>query len=112
MKKITRGYVKHYDIISMKQTLPSGRHIYVKYEKVNDGYWQPRYSTDSAYHICPMNGRFINCKDCDAYDTDDCMKYRELVSNDEMASRATACSNAKDCVIDFRSTDGQTKRYI
>lgn len=105
--KITKGYVNHYQTIKMTQMLPSGRHVYVMYTKIkNKDQWQATYSTDSAYHICPFDGRFINCQDCDVYSTDkeyidNCLLHSEMVSSKEMASRANACAKASDCTIEF-----------
>ena len=60
------------------------------------------YSTDSAYHICPYDGRFRDCKTCDATINNlDCSGYEEIISSTEMAQRAAACSKAPDCTIKF-----------
>lgn len=105
--KITKGYVNHYQTIKMTQTLPSGRHVYVTYTKIeNKDRWQAAYSTDSAYHICPFDGRFINCPDCGVCSTDkeheeSCVSHKEVISSKEMASRANACAKAPDCTIEF-----------
>lgn len=108
-KKITRGYVNHYQTIKMAQTLPSGRHVFVEYVKTPNDKWVATYSTDSAYHICPYNGQFIDCAQCAAVieaanDEDivkNCFTREERISSEEMASRATACVNADGCKIDF-----------
>ena len=108
-KKITKGYVNHYQTIKMAQTLPSGRHVFVEYKKTPTDKWYAHYSTDSAFHICPYSGEFKECSDCDAYfdavDDEDfiesCLQYEERISSEEMASRATACVNADGCKIDF-----------
>lgn len=100
--KITKGYVNHYQTITMTQTLPSGRNVYAKYVRIGKDKWNPIYSTDSAYHICPYDGQFRDCKVCDVTINGlDCISHEEVISSAEMASRATACANAKNCTINF-----------
>ena len=107
--KITRGYVNHYQTIKMVQTLPSGRHVFVEYIKIGKDKWTPKYSTDSAYHICPYDGRFQDCIACEAFTealndemiVKNCQKHTEEISSTEMAQRAAACSKAPDCMISF-----------
>lgn len=111
MKKITRAYVTHFNIINMEQILPSGRKVCVQWNRTKNNKWMPVYSTDSVYHICPYDGQFIDCNRCECYnDLPDemlkaCEAKLEYISNEEMASRATACANAHCCTISFRSTD-------
>ena len=114
MVKITRAYVVRFDEIEMEQLLPSRRKITVKWHKRPDKSWIPFYSTDSAFHICPYNGQFKDCRDCIAYSEDmviwdkNCNDIweKEAINSNEMASRATACANAEDCSIVYRSIYG------
>lgn len=106
MRNITKGYIKHYERIKMEQTLPSGRHLRVEYMRIPTGKWVAKYETDSVYHICPYDGVFRNCKDCEAYNEEDekmnsCILHSDVVTDDEMVSRAVACAAAKDCTINF-----------
>lgn len=112
-QKITRAYITHFNQISMEQLLPSGRKVCVEWTRIDKNGWLPIYSTDSVYHICPYNGRFGACLVCKAYNddaktmADNCWKewQKELISNEEMTSRAIACADAPGCTISFRSVD-------
>ena len=112
MNKYTRAYVSHFDTIVMTQTLPTGRIVRCDWLRDDNKLWHPIYSTNSAYHICQYSGLFKDCKNCKCYNDDatimsrNCAQESEALSMDEMASRATACANAKGCTIDFRSGNG------
>lgn len=115
MKKITRAYVSHYNLIKFSQKLPSGRSVYVNWVRLEKDKWLPNYSTDSAFQICTATGDFMTCNNCKAYDEDpekmvkNCKRIhlRQIISDNEMAQRATACINAVGCTVDFRSIDGE-----
>lgn len=113
-KKITRAFVTHHNLITMEQILPSGRKVWATWGRLKKDEWLPSYKTDSAYHICPYDGAFKDCKTCDMYDEDggtmfdNCMEWwnKQKITDEEMASRATACANAAGCTIKFGSVDG------
>ena len=112
-KRITRAYVSHFDTCVMKQLLPTGRFIRCDWLRDDNNLWHSIYSTNSAYHICKHTGQFKDCKDCECYNEDAfamsrmCEAQAEVVSMDEMASRATACLNAEGCTVSFRSMHGE-----
>ncbi len=112
MDKITKGYVNRFDKIKFTQVLPSGRYVYEEYT------WHPlikqwyiQYSSDSVYHICPYDGIFRECKDCEVYnEAIDDEKFIELcsartcwVSSNELARRCTLCEKGKNCKVDYWS---------
>ena len=111
MKKITRAYVTHFDIIDMIQTLPTGRVVKCEWIRDDNDRWHSNYSSNSAYHICKYSGIFKDCQNCKCYNDDaemmskQCATQGEAISMNEMASRATACANAKGCTINFRSSN-------
>ena len=102
-KKITRGYVEHYNTVVFTETLPSGRHIEQTYTKTPKG-WLAMHSTDSAYHICPYDGVFRQCQECGAdkedFDVEFCKSKREYITGDELAARCNDCL-AADVPVKF-----------
>ena len=111
-KKVTRAYVSHFDKCVMRQVFPTGRIVQCDWMRDENSLWHSIYSTNSAYHICKHTGQFKDCKNCNCYDDDafemsrKCEAQAEVISMDEMASRATACLNAEGCTVSFRSSNG------
>ena len=111
MKKITRAYVTHFDTIDMTQILPTGRIVKCEWIRDDNDLWHSNYSSNSAYHICKYSGIFKDCQNCKCYNDDaetmskQCAAEGEAITMNEMASRATACANAKGCTISFRSSN-------
>ena len=108
--KVTRAIISHQDRVKMTQTLPSGRHVYAVYKKNPNKKWWAEYSTDSAYHICPYSGKFIDCKKCELYGPFDeeeqiksCLTEVEYISTEEMTKRAYLCSIAEGCDLQYWS---------
>lgn len=99
VRKVNKDYVSQYSKIIMTQPLAHEKYIQLTYEKDIDGRWKARYSTNSAYHICPYDGIFRNCKDCgaleDDFDVKFCLKKQQIVSSGALANRANDCLSAE-----------------
>lgn len=112
MDKITKGYVNRFDMIKFTQILPSGRRIHeTYYREPAKEMWRIQYTTDSAYHICPYDGTFRECGDCNAVldsveDTEiveKCLEKMMRVSSEVLARRCTLCEKGKNCKVDYWS---------
>lgn len=112
MDKITKGYVNRFDRIKFTQLLPSGRHVYEEYiRQPHTENWYMKYSSDSAHHICPYDGMFRECIDCEVYDeaVDDedfvelCLSHEIRIDSTELARRCTLCEKSKNCKVDYWS---------
>lgn len=112
MDKITKGYVNRFDRIKFTQVLSSGRKVYEEYiRKPNTEKWYVQHSSDSAHHICPYDGIFRECVDCEEYENavDDedfvegCLARTEWVLSTELARRCTLCEKGKNCKVDYWS---------
>ena len=61
-------------------------------------FWKVTHTTNSAYHICPYDGIFRNCKDCgaleDDFDIKFCLKKQQLISSGALSNRVNDCLNA------------------
>lgn len=97
VRKVNKDYVNQYSIITMVQPLAHEKYIKLTYEKGKDG-WHARYSTNSAYHICPYDGNFRNCKDCgaleDDFDVKFCLKKEQILSAGALSVRVNECLGA------------------
>ncbi len=113
MNKVTKSFIKLQDIVEMIQTLPSGEKVKVIWTTVRSNQWLPTYSTTSSFPFCPNDGQFKKCEDCAAYSEDkdemykECMKmwFAQAITDEEMTSRANACSEDPNCEISYRSYD-------
>lgn len=112
MDKITKGYVNRFDKIKFTQVLPGGRKVYEEYiRKPNTEKWYVQHSSDSAHHICPYDGIFRECVDCEEYENavDDedfvegCLARTEWVLSTELARRCTLCEKGKGGKVDYWS---------
>jgi len=112
MDKITKGYVNRFDKIKFTQVLPSGRSVYEEYIKhPYADEWYIKYSSDSAHHICPYDGMFRECVDCEVYDeaVDDedfvelCLSREIRIDSTELARRCTLCEKGTNCKVDYWS---------
>lgn len=112
MNKITKGYVNRFDLIKFTQILPSGRRVcetYFKQPNVEE--WTIQYTTDSAYHICPYDGIFRDCGNCDVYeeagDEEDfierCLAHIQRINSMELARRCTLCERDENCDVYYWS---------
>ena len=95
MRRLSKDYISQYSKIIMTQPLAHGKYIQLSYEKDTDGKWRARYSTNSAYHICPYDGNFRNCKDCgaleDDFDIKFCLKKEQILSAGAVSVRVNEC---------------------
>ena len=82
-RKVNKDYVNQYRKIILTQPLAHGKYIQQVYTK--EGLtWKVTHTTNSAYHICPYDGIFRNCKDCgaleDDFDIKFCLKKEQILS--------------------------------
>ena len=112
MNKITKGYVNRFDRIKFTQVLPSGRHVYEEYTRQpHKEMWCIEYSSDSAHHICPYDGVFRECIDCEVYDkavTDEdfvelCLAHIIRIDSTELARRCMLCEKGINCKVEYWS---------
>lgn len=112
MNKITKGYVNRFDLIKFTQVLPNGRHMFETYfREPNKETWKIQHSTDSAYHICPYDGIFRECGECevvlesanDEEIVEKCLQKLERISSEGLARRCTLCEQTADCKVDYWS---------
>lgn len=112
MNKITKGYVNRFDTIKFTQTLPSGRCVHeTYYREPGKEMWRIQHTTDSAYHICPYDGIFRECNECDAVlksANDDeiiekCLQKLERISSEGLAHRCTLCEQTVGCTVNYWS---------
>ena len=96
-RKVNKDYVNQYSKVTMTQPLAHGKYIELSYEREGDK-WKARYSTNSAYHICPYDGNFRNCKDCgaldDEFDVKFCLKKEQILSSGAVSVRVNECLSA------------------
>ena len=96
-RKVNKDYVNQYNRVILTQPLAHGKYIQLIYDKVDKG-WKATYSTNSAYHICPYDGIFRNCKDCgaleDNFDIKFCLKKQQILSAGTLSNRINECYNA------------------
>ena len=96
-RKINKDYVNQYSKVIMTQPLAHGKYIQLTYEK-DDIKWRARYSTNSAFHICPYDGNFRNCRDCGALDdnfnVNYCLKKEQVISAGALSNRINDCLKA------------------
>lgn len=94
-RRVNKDYVNQYSKIILTQPLAHGKHIQLTFEKTDKNWWKARYSTNSAYHICPYDGNFRNCKDCgaleDDFDVNFCLKKEQFLSAGAVSVRANEC---------------------
>ena len=93
-RKVNKDYVNQYSKVILIQPLAHGRYIQLMYEKVDKG-WKATYSTNSAFHICPYDGIFRNCRDCgaleDDFDGKFCLKKQQIISAGALSNRINDC---------------------
>lgn len=96
-RKINKDYLSQYTQVSMIQPLANEKYIKLTYDKTDKG-WKATYSTNSAYHICPYDGNFRNCKDCgaleDDFDVKFCLKKEQILSAGALSVRVNECLGA------------------
>ena len=96
-RKVNKDYVNQYSKIVFTQPLAHGKYIQQTYDKTDKG-WVVSHSTNSAYHICPYDGIFRNCKDCgaleDDFDVKFCLKKQQIISAGALSNRANDCLSA------------------
>jgi len=94
-RRVNKDYVNQYSKIILTQPLAHNKRIQLTFEKTGEGWWKARYSTNSAYHICPYDGIFRNCKDCgaleDDFDVEFCLKKELFLSAGAVSVRANEC---------------------
>lgn len=94
-RRVNKDYVNQYSKVVLTQPLAHNKHIQLTFEKAGEGWWKARYSTNSAYHICPYDGIFRNCKDCgaleDDFDVEFCLKKELFLSAGAVSVRANEC---------------------
>lgn len=94
-RRVNKDYVNQYSKIILTQPLAHNKHIQLTFEKTDKSWWKARYSTNSAYHICPYDGNFRNCKDCgaleDDFDVNFCLKKEQFLSAGAVSVRANEC---------------------
>ena len=97
-RKVNEKYVENFSTIIFTQPLRSGRIIEEVYSKTPKG-WLVTYNSDSAYHICPYDGAFRNCKECGAndedFDVNFCLEKRQYFTPKELVNRIEICLDAK-----------------
>lgn len=96
-RKVNKDYVNQYGKIVLTQPLAHGKYIQQTYTK--EGLtWKVVHSSNSAYHICPYDGQFRNCKDCgaleDDFDVKFCLKKQQLISSTALSGRINDCLKA------------------
>ena len=109
-RKINKDYVNQYRKIILTQPLAHGKYIQQVYTK--EGLtWKVTHTTNSAYHICPYDGIFRNCKDCgaleDDFDIKYCLKKQQLISSGALSNRVNDCLNA-NLEVQFIDQKGKT----
>lgn len=96
-RKVNKDYVNQYSKIILTQPLAHEKYIRQTYDKIDKG-WKVTHSTNSAYHICPYDGIFRNCKDCgaleDDFDVSFCLNKTQIVSAGALSGRINDCLGA------------------
>ena len=96
-RKVNKDYVNQYHQVVLTQPLAHGKYIRQTYNKTKHG-WVITHSTNSAYHICPYDGQFRNCKDCgaleDDFDIKFCLKKQQVVGAAALSERVNDCLGA------------------
>lgn len=98
-RRVNKDYVNQYSTVTITQPLAHGKKMVLQYRKAIDGKnWVARYSTDSAYHICPYDGIFRNCKDCEGYPDDGdasfCINKVQVLGAGALSERINECISA------------------
>ena len=96
-RKINKDYINHYNQVILTQPLAHNKYIRQTYDKTDNG-WKVTHSTNSAYHICPYDGIFRNCKDCgaldDNFDVNFCLNKTQIFSAGALSKRVNDCIGA------------------
>ena len=96
-RKVTVNYVENFSTITFTQPLSKGRYIEEVYTKTPKG-WLLMYTSNSAYHICPYDGAFRDCRQCGAdkedFSMDFCLKKRQYFSSAALVERIGLCLKA------------------
>ena len=82
-RRVNKDYVNQYSKVILTQPLAHGKHIQLTFEKGDKG-WVARYSTNSAYHICPYDGN-------EDFDVNFCLKKEQILSAGAVSVRANEC---------------------
>lgn len=98
-RKITDKYIANYSTVVMVQPLSKGRYIeQICLRRPRTSDWSVSYVSNSAYHICPYDGIFRNCKECgidnEDFDAKFCTNKQQIISDKEMAKRVNECQAA------------------
>ena len=93
IRKINKDYLDGYSKVILIQPVKYGT-IIQTYTKEGKG-WKVTHSTTTAFHICPYDGIFRNCKDCgaleDDFDGQFCLKKLQVFSSGAVCSRINDC---------------------
>lgn len=96
-RKINKRYIENFSTVVFTQPLSKGRKIEEIYSKTPKG-WLLMYSSNSAYHICPYDGVFRDCKECGVNDADFsmdfCLNKRQYFSSAALIERIDLCKKA------------------
>ncbi len=86
-----------YNTIILTQPLAYNKHLKQIYNKCEQG-WCLIYESNSAYHVCPFDGAFKDCKDCGAleedFDTEYCLKKKQFFDTAALRKRIIDCIKA------------------
>jgi len=102
-RRLRKEYIESYKTIIFTQILPSKNFVSCYWTQVYEddqpqGKWIATYITSSAYHICPMDGSFRNCRDCGAFEPDFTIDYcyskLQEIDTKELISRIVDCERA------------------
>lgn len=96
-RKINKDYLKNYSKITLIQPVKNGV-ITQTYTREGKG-WKVTHGTTTAFHICPYDGIFRNCKDCgaleDDFDVNFCLKKLQVFSDGAVCNRINDCLKSK-----------------
>lgn len=96
-RRINKEYLNTYGQVILTQPLAHGTVMKQVYTK-DGNRWQLSYESNSAYHICPFDGVFRNCRDCGAleedFDIEFCRKKQSYISTGALIERINDCKKA------------------
>lgn len=93
-RKINPDYLQDISKVTLIQPLKYGK-VTQTYTRQGKG-WKVTHGTTSAFHICPYDGIFRNCRDCGALEDDFDMNY--CFKKTQVFSTGAVCNRINDCI--------------
>lgn len=93
-RKIRIEDLKLYNKVILTESL-NGGDVILTLSKTKANNWNARYQTTSVYHICPYDGVFRKCINCDMFDTEVdinyCKSKSKTFSNKDVCYMINSC---------------------